>query len=494
MERAGIALKPQSAASWADIRVTLARGKSKPRPRLTLVHNLVSPLIRCAWERHADCHNGVCLSRTVENAVRKSIGRRLAYSLTSVARFEWQLFLNARQFIVRANTKENDLWGGFFANGVEETTIALGELYPELRRVWVVQIRNWLAFFQKFYRHSATFAHRMRFEHGASILGLQCDISDPHRGNSTVIRVRFAGGGTWFYKPRSAQQTKTWFELLSQLNQNGFSTPFKIPRILSGREHHWMEQIRGSSCASSREERDFWFRSGALLYLVHCLGGVDFHAGNIICERDQPIFVDCETLFHPETPLPPEVRTREKGLFRTGMLPFENGSGDNVAGLGPMTVSRVSNRRSAGSSDLRCHATVEGFESMHRFVGQKPNGLFDLLGATGRRGTSRCRILYRPTAHYHFLLQNSCSPALLRNTARRSAFLRQSCERPNIKSSIVRREVAALQDFDIPFFVERAAHLLKSLSTRDVRDATRLIARSLSRAQENFDCRLSTDQ
>jgi lantibiotic modifying enzyme len=485
MERGGIGLKPRSTISWADIRTNLAGRKSKPRPRLSLVENLVSPLVTYAWRRHASYEIAVSVSRTAEKAMRNALCRRLAYSVKSVVRFEWQLFLNVEQFASPTSNNKNDLWWGFFRNGVEETAISFGGLYPELRRIWVVQISNWLGFFQKFCEHSANFAHRLRFEHGARILGLHCDLSDPHRGNATVIRVYFAGGGTWFYKPRSAHQTKIWFNLLAQLNRRGFSTWFKIPRVLPARGHHWMEQIQGSPCTSAREEHDFWFRAGALLYLVYCLGGVDFHARNIICEGDQPIFVDCETLFHPETPLPREVRDREKGLFRTGMLPFENGGPDNVAGLGPMTVSRVSNRCFDSSAAFRSHATLEGFEAMHTFIRDKPNRLCDLLCAAGRRGPLRCRILYRPTAEYESLLQSSCHPSLLKNTARRSAFLRQACQRPSM-SSIARREVAALRDLDIPFFMGRAPRLLKSLSTRDLKRATQCIARALGRTQKSL--------
>jgi hypothetical protein len=107
-----------------------------------------------------------------------------------------------------------------------------------------------------------------------------------------------------------------------------------------------------------------------------------------------------------------------------------------------------------------------------------------LLRIAGRCGTFRCRLLYGPTAYYHSLLQNSCCPALLKDTASRWAFLRQACQRPHIKNSIAQREVAALRNFDIPFFVGRATRLSKFLSARDVRDATQVIVRSLTGAQE----------
>jgi lantibiotic modifying enzyme len=438
------------------------------------------------------CEIAVSLSRPAEKEARNAIGRRLAWSVISVVRFEWQLFLNVEQFTLRSSSKKHHLWSGFFANGIEDTTIAFGDLYPELRRIWVVQIRNWLGFFHKFSQHSAKFAHRMRFNEGARILGLQCDLSDPHRGNATVIRVHFADGETWFYKPRSAYQTKTWFNLLAQLNRRGFSRCFKIPRIFPARGHHWMEEIRGSPCATSRQEHDFWFRAGALLYLIHCFSGVDFHAGNIVCAGDQPIFVDCETLFHPETPLPRGVHATEKGLFRTGMLPLEIGSGESIAGLGSITVSRMSSGRVV-SSEFCAHAAIQGFENMHRFVRQKPNRLIDSLRTAGRSGTSRCRLLYGPTAYYHSVLQSSCSPALLKKTASRWAFLRQACRRPHITDSIAQREAAALRDFDIPFFVGRVTRRSKPLSARDVRDATQLIARSLSGAQKTLN-RVAADQ
>jgi lantibiotic modifying enzyme len=107
------------------------------------------------------------------------------------------------------------------------------------------------------------------------------------------------------------------------------------------------------------------------------------------------------------------------------------------------------------------------------------------LRTAGRRETSRCRLLYRPTGHYHSFLQGSCCPALLRNTLSRSRFLQQACQRPHVSSSVARREVEALRDLDIPFLIGRARRAaLKPLSGRAVRDATRLIVRSLSAAQK----------
>lgn len=420
------------------------------------------------------------LSRNAHDAARASLERRLTLPAVSVLRFEWELFLNNPRPAAKANVTDRDAdpYELYFADGVERITLALGESYPELRRIWCAQIRNWFAFFETFRRHAARFARHMNFGDAVRIVRLRPDLSDPHEGNRTVIHTSFEPGGDWFYKPRCIGHGKTWFGLLSKINQKSFSHPFRIPRLISAGTHHWMEALQARPCATRRAEQDFWFRCGALLSLVDILRGVDFHAGNLVCARDQPVFVDCETLGHPETAMPGEVAAREKGLFRTGMLPPDGVAlQDTVAALGLMTVERVSIR---GRATIDRAATVAaGFEGMHQFMKGEFGALTLLSWAEKQLRRHQSRILYRPTVQYYRILEHSLSVVLLGHAKVRSAFLKKACYAANIADYISASEATALMDLDVPYFVGPSAAISRRLSMASVKRAKSEILNAL---------------
>jgi hypothetical protein len=477
-----ITLNNEPAVSWSVIGASLTLRNSKPRRRLTLSENIVSPLVRYACDLNDEGPSGILLSRNTRQAVRASLRRRLAFPAASVVQFEWELFSNNLRPTAKSNVAKRltDPYDLYFANGVERITLALAELYPELRRIWCVQIRNWLAFFSTFQRHAARFAERMNFGDSVRIVRLRPDISDPHKGNRTVIRATFKPGGDWIYKPRCAGQDRIWFELLSLINRAGFSHPFRIPQLISAERHHWMETIRTHPCATSQQERDFWFRCGALLYLVATLRGVDFHAGNLVCAKEQPVFVDCETLGHPETAMPRNAATRERGLFRTGMLPLKRVPLRNTAAaLGLITIERVSPTGLRAAD--RAKIVAAGFESIHLFVMLIFGRVAPLARARNQIQRRQSRRLYRPTAAYHFILQHSLSVSLLRNPAIRSEFLQKACCALHVPQHISRREAAALGDLDIPYFVGSAAATSKPPTAVSVMRAVSEIINALRR-------------
>jgi lantibiotic modifying enzyme len=449
---------------------------------MTLAENIVFPLVRYAWERRANVIPGLTLSRKAQNSVRASLCRRLTFPTETIAAYEWQLFCDTP--IAYHSTSvgaRSDLRNEFFASSVEDRTRSLAEHYPELRRIWVSQIHNWLSFFQRFCLDARKFSRRMNFD-GGTIMRLQADVSDLHNGNNAVVRISFRSGGDWFYKPRPAGHNRTWFKLLSRINEWGFPHPFEIPRVVCAGDHHWMEAIRPRRCAGRRQEQDFWFRGGALLYLVHCLHGVDFHAGNLVCRGDQPVFIDCETLGHPETVMPGKVALEERGLFRTGILPLRAARVDSVAALGITTLRRISGKQPRTGCVIPGSAVANGFRSMDSFLKgeSRPNGILPWI----QRQLSRhqCRVVYRPTAHYYSILLHSFSPRLLREEGSRSAFLVRACRAPHLAWHITRREALALQNLDIPLFMSRASSVVKLPSTTAAERAARIIVRAVPAA------------
>ena len=64
--------------------------------------------------------------------------------------------------------------------------------------------------------------------------------------------------------------------------------------------HGWVEFIAAQSCQSEDEVQRFCERQGSYLALLHALHAVDFHCENLIAMGEHPVFLDLETLFHPD--------------------------------------------------------------------------------------------------------------------------------------------------------------------------------------------------
>jgi len=84
-----------------------------------------------------------------------------------------------------------------------------------------------------------------------------------------------------------------------------------------------MEAVRSAPCRTTDQVERFYFRAGALAFVIHLLRGVDFHAGNLIAAGPQPVFVDCESLLHPSSFLPSYARGEEGSILRTGLFPLK---------------------------------------------------------------------------------------------------------------------------------------------------------------------------
>jgi lantibiotic modifying enzyme len=433
------------------------------------------------------------VSVRAENAICASLLHRLRKPVERLADYQLQAFLSTPFLNASSTAAEaiSKLQESFFARAVEDRLLAMTDSSPELTRILSVQIAHWRRFFATFNRAADSFVRRQRWDTDVGIARLTPDISDHHRNNATVIYVGFSNGEEWYYKPRDAGQTTAWFDLLSQINEEGFSHPFTVPRVISAGRHHWMEAIKERRCANEFQLNRFMFRMGALLYLLDVLRGVDFHAGNLVCQGVQPVFVDCETLMHPETPMPRRSSAQERGLLRVGVLPLKGAPDATVAALGPVTLARVLPSRGSFSLDTITSTVVNGFRGMHEFFAEGNGARLAILkNAAVRLGHSQCRAIYRPTANYHYLLHRSLAPDLLSDTAKRLAFLRTEAATTYLPKRITYKEAAALRDLDIPFFIRRASSRQRIPSRRKMWQSSCQIRESLAQVSRFASARL----
>ena len=403
VELADITELPNRWPEWAITlrRLLCASGTASFRPATMqrAAENMAKPAVRFAWQelvRAVPEKQFRNLSDAATRRLRDSLLGRLARSAKAVT--EWESNLNGEQAL--------------FRDGVDSAMAVTLWRYPALARLWARQIDNWRDFVAEFLAHADRFLRdRSKLQSNrVRISSLAPDLSDLHRSNRSVFRVGLTDGTVWFFKPRSGEQEAGWFALLSWLNRQGFSRRFKIPRLIRSEDIFWMEAILQRPCRSRAEVCCYFFRAGALLYLAHLLKAVDLHAGNIVAHRDDPVFVDCETLLHPRSRVPDFARKQQRGVLRTGLLPIEtshDSTRDNVSGFG---------RRAAGAHRVRIHRrpalardfvdeVIAGFCALHAFLtSAKGKGFSEM---TTRHLPKIGRQIYRPTSYYEEILDRS---------------------------------------------------------------------------------------
>lgn len=433
-----------------------------------LAENLVRPIVDFVW-REVGPAWAPFLSEAAALTLRQNLVRRLADTGRRAALWELQMFAMTPGLGVPFSIQPTpELMHRFFQSGIESETLRLLRNYPALTHLWIGQIQRWTTFISDFLGHWTAFARERKMPRRIPFLKL--DLSDPHHGNRTVIRVH-----NWYYKPRSGENERAWFGLLQWLNDTGWPLPFRILAIHTRPSHCWMKPTIHRSCQTRRQVGNFYRRAGAMLYLLECLQGVDIHAGNLIASGEHPMIIDCETLCHPPLPVPEEYREAEISVLRTGMLPVPmQPGGTDVSALGRREYGphRVKlGRKHVAASPYRGQI-VSGYLQMRRFLADHAQNLETALEPFRQIAW---RQIHQPTAHYQAILRGSLAPALLEDGAARLRHLQAALP----PSDIAEAEIGALLQADIPHLSGKAAPF-RQPDAKAARLAIALIQASLS--------------
>lgn len=454
--------------------------KSPPVFQRTIAESLAVPLVAFAWrelEKRLRLLDTKLLSPTAARAMRRSLLRRLVFAGRFAIAWEISATLADATMAPRIQNQRS-LQKYFFARGTAHELSSLLSNYPVLARIWFTQIECWAKLTEEFAQHALSFAGNLHSRNTSSHLieNVAPDMSDPHMGNRSVMKVRFRDAREMYYKPRSGRQELTWFKLLARLNEAGFVTPFRILDLHCCGDHCWMEAVRSDSLRSRRVLVERSFRIGALMCLVHLLHGVDFHAENVLGVGSQPVIVDCETLLHPARSLPKGEGDEDASIMRTGFLPRNShnaGDSENAGtGAGPGVFGALETPRHYVDH------IVSGFSTMHRFLTSQPTRLRHIESALSELNDRPTRRVYRPSLHYYYSLERSLQASLLRVGLDRSLFLWASCS--NLSGPpIVSKEVEALEDLDMPYFEGKAINPHVDLSEVTLRHSIQTIRRML---------------
>src|ERR1051325_3780300 len=446
--------------------------------RLTMSENLASPVVDYVTRRAAKWNSPnteTVLSDKAWASLANALRLRLSSSGRQAVDWMWQAAVMNRGLLrPHPAMSSDDFMFIYFADGVQVRTLSLLHACPALARLWMVQSCLWVSFTRRFVGHARAFLrlNGRSVKSRIHVASLQPDWSDLHCGNRSVMRVRLSNGEHWYYKPRSGVPERMWTHLLSAVNDLPVRIHFMtIPKVISGRNHCWVEAVSPKACRTKEQAAKFFFKCGVVLYLLHCLRGVDFHAANLVAHASDPVLIDCETLLHPQ-------RDRIQGtILATGFLPFRARLQDSQSALGRLESGRHTVRlqnRVVVASDFT-EEILAGF----RILGELKKVVVSrtIQHALRKVHLRKTRQLFRATNWYEAVLAISLEFAVLTTGANRWRYLQRLCCRSGgvWRGSL---EALALEQADIPVFYSNPARP-RSMSALQLKRESKTLSRAL---------------
>lgn len=344
---------------------------------------------------------------------------------------------------------------------------------------------------------------------------------DPHRGGTSTAIVEFNfqdGFRRVVYKPRSLTPEALLQAVMRIFDADASEETqlFRTPRTLERSDHGWVEYVTRAPPIGSVQP--FFRRLGALAALSNLLQLVDLHMENIIAAGDWPVVVDAETLAHPViNSADAKIRIVSESLLGTMIFPSFFSRAENGDPITPLSaLTDIWEQTPFEGATVIGHGTDHAYVSVERITlppeafGSMPplptvdtsvgnvmerhgadlkEGMCELL----RRlplvkneiisllvGQNRCilRVVFRPTALYTVLLENSRHPHSLIDMGRRflnweKLWSPVSGPVPPI-SMLIDSEQTQLERNDVPYFwVDFRSRWVKGADGEDVYELPR---------------------
>jgi type 2 lantibiotic biosynthesis protein LanM len=402
-----------------------------------------------------------------------------------------------------------DVYDAFVRHLTGGGLAAFFERYPVLARLLAREVESWVETTAEMLRRLAADLGSIerRFGNGCE-LGrvdrIQTGLSDRHRGGRTVALITFASGSRVVFKPRPVGMEAGFARLVAWINDHRPPLRLKPLEVLERDGHGWVGFIDQLPCRDSAEGERFYRRAGMLLAVLYALGGSDVHFENVVAHGEHPVPVDLESLFHPVVRPDAEGRRNPPGgdtpdrparpsVANVGLLPADiegpRGEPIDLSGLGHILVQPTSyrepvwrdintDRMSLDLEDYMSHpagnvpildgaplqpgdhteAIVDGFRAMYGFLGDHRDALAAESGPLAPMRSEWSRFIARPSQVYADVLKRALRPDALRDGADFGIELEvlyrpllRSPEKPSLWP-IVRHEIRALEQLDIPYF------------------------------------------
>lgn len=321
-------------------------------------------------------------------------------------------------------------------------------------------------------------------------------MGDAHQQGRSVMRLGLENGTELMYKPKPLAASLHFSQLLSWMNEKGFTPSFKPLVVLDKGDYGWEECILTASCLTESEISRYYQRLGGLLAILHNTRGTDFHMENVIAAGEHPVPIDLETIFHntptihfPDTA---DVVAKKKivdSVIGTGLLPLllyqnEEGFGVELSGMNgageqplPFPVLQVENEDTDEMRFVRKEKSFGSSNNKPKLRGQDAYAsdyvddivlgfklacsilqlnLVDLMDASNGPLASfkkdTIRIILRPTQFYANFLMESHHPNYTKDALEREKLLDRLWY-TMLDERVIASEREDILLGDIPYFV-----------------------------------------
>jgi type 2 lantibiotic biosynthesis protein LanM len=395
-----------------------------------------------------------------------------------------------------------------------EYVAGLWHEYPVLARYQMELLDAWRATRVEFARHLlADFSSLVDViwdgSRPGALTAVEFGAGDTHRRGRSVAVVRFAEAQV-VYKPRALHGDVAFNRCLEWFNGCRPPHRMRVPRLVADSGHGWVEFVERQESADADA---FYWRTGALLALLHTVNAADLHLENVIAAGDCPVPVDLEALFHTRLDqandrahlADPAAVALESSVTSVGLLPMpwmlrDEDSGEfhprDTSGIGAAesisSIAPVPVAEGAKTDDMHIvekHVSVAGAANRPRLPDGRPldplaysdQVLAGFTFAYERIRQDRAeflrpgglidgfadaplRVILRPTQVYARLGEESMHPDFLRDALDRDRSFARLCQGFDgypAASRLIAAEIRALRAGDIPVFAVRPG-------TRDV--------------------------
>jgi type 2 lantibiotic biosynthesis protein LanM len=380
---------------------------------------------------------------------------------------------------------------------------ALLRRYPHLARQLATQLLLWKEHVCEVIGRLVNDAAELQLAFGLpedlALLDIATGLGDPHRGRRSVTACRFAGDRTLMYKPRPVRAERALALLMADLDTGHELRLFKAPGLVDRHDYGWAEFVAHEPCTSAEEMRLYYLRCGALLGLLHVLGGTDVHNQNLVAHGAWPVLVDGETLFDRPSPREPDgglvgygtIELSRDTVLAVGLLPNRffvdsEAIGIDFSGLGALPGQQFPRDspfwEDAGQDTMHLAYRSGWFDDSEHLPtdDDAPHALFGAAddvcdgfrlaverlqeptitpeGIIRRFAGATVRLLFRPTAYYADMSACLAHPSRLSSTARTERELTAlwadatGKPRPKKELAVAAAECESLQRGDVPAF------------------------------------------
>ena len=452
------------------------------------------------------------LERSLLQRLAQLSAKTLDFEFFKVRSFEQNLL---DRLSIEAETDERKTQYNQFVNGLlQDGLFGFFQTYPVLGRLIAVAVEFWVEATAEFSQRLATdrtdiqqvFSQENQENSPVGkVAEIETSLSDPHNQGRTVILLTFESGLKLVYKPKDLGLEVAWNQFLSWCNQQSQLLDLKVIQVLNRDGYGWVEYVDHLPCPDETAVERFYQRAGMLLCLIYLLRGTDCHHENLIANGEHLVPIDMETLLHHEThPIDnsPEAQASETesvrlfwgSVLRTGLLPRWSFGADrriayDISGLGSSSAQQAPRKmprwQAINTDDMHLRTEtvtmpvqknvpfladsplslnnyqgqiVAGFEQMYRFLMQHQVQLLATDGPLATLQHQRVRFVFRATRIYFIILQNTWIPDYLKTGADYSIELDHlsrafvvAHQQPDAWS-ILRAELRAMEQLDIPFF------------------------------------------